>query len=182
MNKIEIKDANGKILFELEGENNTAALTLSEAVKEKVNLSCANLYRVNLQKANLRGANLCRVNLQKANLRGANLCRVNLCYADLRGADLCSADLRGADLCSADLQKANLYMADLSGADIDFSSLHFSCNSLKAKTDERQRIQLGYHFLSWIKYSENATDEEKQIFEFCKEYANKFHRADVDRF
>ena len=157
MNKIEIKDANGKILFELEGENNTAALTLSEAVKEKVNLSCANLYRVNLQ---------------KANLRGANLCRVNLCYADLRGADLCSADL----------QKANLYMADLSGADIDFSSLHFSCNSLKAKTDERQRIQLGYHFLSWIKYSENATDEEKQIFEFCKEYANKFHRADVDRF
>ena len=97
-------------------------------------------------------------------------------------ADLSEANLRGADLSEAYLSWADLSDADLSGADLDFSVLHFSCKSCKPKTDERQRIQLAHHFLSWIKYAENATDEEKTIFEQVKSYANKFHRTDVEKF
>ena len=77
---------------------------------------------------------------------------------------------------------ANLGGANLRGANLDFSCLHFSCKSRKPKTDERQRIQLAHHFLSWIKYSDNATYEEKQIFEQLKNYAKRFHRDDVEKF
>lgn len=52
--------------------------------------------------------------------------------------------------------------------------------SRKPKTDEKQKIQLAHHFLSWIKYADNTTDEEKQIFESLKSYANKFPRTDVE--
>ena len=107
---------------------------------------------------------------------------VDLSYADLRDADLRYAKLSCADLHGADLHDADLRDADLCGADLDFSCLQFSCKSLKAKTDERLRVQLCYHFLSWIKHADNATEQEKEIFEFCKEYANKFHRTDVEKF
>jgi uncharacterized protein YjbI with pentapeptide repeats len=97
-------------------------------------------------------------------------------------ADLRRADLRRADLSYANLSGAGLGYADLSGADLDFSCLHFSCKSRKPKTDERQRVQLCHHMLSWIKYSDNATDFEKSLFEFAKEYANRFHRNNVEKF
>ena len=86
--------------------------------------------------------------------------------ADLRGANLRGANLRGADLC---------------GANIDFSVLSFSCYSLKCKTDEKQRIQIMFHALSWMAHAESITDEEKAIYNFALDYANKFHRADVGR-
>jgi hypothetical protein len=72
--------------------------------------------------------------------------------------------------------------ADLSCANIDFSCLSFSCKSLFTKTDEKQRIQLAFHFLSWIKHAENVTEEEKTIFDQLKPYANRFHRTDVEKF
>ena len=81
------------------------------------------------------------------------------------------ADLSGADLCGADLR----------GANIDFSVLSFSCYSLKCKTDEKQRIQIMFHALSWMAHAESITDEEKAIYNFALDYANKFHRADVGR-
>ena len=102
--------------------------------------------------------------------------------ADLRGANLSYADLSGANLSYANLSYADLSGANLRDADLDFSCLHFSCKSRKPKTDERQRIQLCHHMLSWIKYSDNATDFEKSLFEFAKEYANRFHRDDVEKF
>ena len=86
------------------------------------------------------------------------------------------ADLCGADLCGADLSGA-----DLRGADIDFSVLSFSCCSLTCKTDEKQRIQLMFHTLSWMAHSETITDEEKAIYNFALDYANRFHRDDVER-
>ena len=116
----------------------------------------------NTIKETLQEANLQEADLQEANLRGANLQE-----ADLRGADLLGANLRGADL---------------RGANLDFSCLHFSCKSRLPKTDERQRIQLCHHLLSWIKYAEETTDFEKSLFDFAKEYANKFHRTDVEKF
>ena len=41
--KIEIKSVSGKVLFELEKENNTIKETLEQAIKENANLIGANL-------------------------------------------------------------------------------------------------------------------------------------------
>ena len=122
------------------------------------------------------GADLRRADLCDADLRGADLCR-----ADLRDADLRDADLRGADLRRADLCRADLSDADLCDAELDFSVLSFSCCSLACKTDEKQRIQLMFHALSWMAHAESITDEEKSIYNFALDYANKFHRTDVER-
>ena len=86
-------------------------------------------------------------------------------------ADLSDANLRGADLRGANLRGANL----------DFSVLSFSCCSLACKTDEKQRIQLMFHALAWMANAESITDEEKAIYNFALDYANKFHRTDVER-
>ena len=95
-----------------------------------------------------------------------NCMRVNLVNAVLYGVNLSDADLSGADL---------------SGADLDFSVLSFSCCSLACKTDEKQRIQLMFHALAWMANAESITDEEKSIYNFALDYANKFHRTDVER-
>ena len=63
------------------------------------------------EKANLTGANL-----RSADLYGADLYGANLRSADLYGANLRSADLTGADLYGANLRSADLYGADLYGA------------------------------------------------------------------
>ena len=91
--------------------------------------------------------------------------------------NLFGADLRGANLFGADLRGANLF-----GADLDYSCLHFSCKSRKPKTDRRQRVQLAHHLLSWMRYADILAEDEKQIFEQLKSYANEFHRADVEKF
>jgi hypothetical protein len=129
-----------------------------------------------LHGADLRGANLYGADLRDANLRGADLHGADLHGANLRGADLC-----GADLCGANLLGADLYGADLYGADLDFSCITLSCNSLNIKTDQRQRVQLAFHFLSWIKNSENTSEDEKMTYNSMLEYANKFHRNDVKK-
>ena len=71
--KIQIKSIIGKVLFELEKENNTIKDTLEEALKNNANLEYANLEYANLRKANLRKANLYNANLINANLINANL-------------------------------------------------------------------------------------------------------------
>ena len=90
--------------------------------------------------------------------------------------------LSNADLRYANLSNADLGNADLRGANLDFSCLHFSCKSRKPKTDRRQRVQLAHHLLSWMKYADNLGDDEKQIFDAVKAYANEFHRTDVEKF
>ena len=118
-------------------------------------------------KVNLKGANLSKANLFKANLRVANLSD-----ADLSGANLFKADLSGADL-----RYANLSGANLSGANLDFSSLPLWCGSLKMKTDAKQRKQIAYHLASlFVNSKEPLTDEEKQLLDAIKPYANRFHR------
>ena len=54
--KIKIKSVSGKVLFELEKENNTIKETLEQAVKDNANLEYANLEYANLINANLRNA------------------------------------------------------------------------------------------------------------------------------
>ena len=91
------------------------------------------------------------------------------------------ADLRGANLSGSDLAGADLSGANLRGANLDFSAWSLKCGSLNVKTDERLRVQLMFHTLSLIKHADNATDEERAIFESIKGYANKFHRKDVEK-
>ena len=101
--------------------------------------------------------------------------------ADLSDADLSDATLSDADLSDATISDADLNGADLSGADLDLSCLYLSCKSLKFKSDEKQRIQIAFHFASLIKNCENATEEEKEIYKNILPYVNKFHRVDVER-
>ena len=49
--KIQIKSVSGKVLFELEKENNTIKETLEQAVKDNANLNYANLNDANLRNA-----------------------------------------------------------------------------------------------------------------------------------
>lgn len=101
---------------------------------------------------------------------------------DINGNVLLELERENTNLRGADLHEADLRGADLRGADLDFACLDFSCNSLHVKTDERLRVQLCFHLLSWISHADgNATGQEKAILGFCRDYANKFHRKDVER-
>ena len=84
--KIQIRSIFGKVLFELEKENNTIRETLEEAVKNNTDLYNANLINVNLEGANLINANLEGANLINANIEGANLINANLEGANLINA------------------------------------------------------------------------------------------------
>ena len=106
--KIQIKSVLGKVLFELEKENNTIKETLEQAVKDNANLRNANLYNANLRNANLYNANLENANLENANLYNANLYNANLYNANLYNANLENANLRNANLRNANLENANL--------------------------------------------------------------------------
>ena len=121
--KEQIRTITGKLLFELEKENNTIKDTLIAGIRSGANLRGANLRRANLRGADLHGADLLGADLHGADLHGANLCRANLygtdlCWADLHGADLCCADLRYANLGDANLGDANLGDANLHGEDL----------------------------------------------------------------
>ncbi|MGL6125765.1 pentapeptide repeat-containing protein [Chryseobacterium artocarpi] len=109
--KIQIKYVLGKLLFELEKDNNTIKDTLQQAVKDGATLDGANLVGANLYGANLYGANLVGANLDGATLDGANLDGANLYGANLDGANLDGANLYGANLVRANLYGANLYGA-----------------------------------------------------------------------
>jgi len=142
------------------------------------NLRKSNLFKADLSKADLSKANLSKADLSKADLSGADLRWANLSKADLSGADLSGADLRWANLSGADLNGANLSGANLSGSDLDFSSLPLWCGSLKMKTDPKQRKQIAYHLASlFVNSEEPLTDEEKQLLDVIKPYANQFHRV-----
>ena len=117
--KIEIKSRFlGDILFEYEKENNSLKETLEEAVKQGVDLRCADLERANLKSANLTGANL-----RYANLKGANLVCANLAGANLTGANLIDTNLTGANLIDANLKSANLASVNLIDANLGYANL-----------------------------------------------------------
>ena len=115
----------GSVLYRAE------AISLREAIlkalREKANLSSADLRSANLswadlRSANLRSANLSSADLSSADLSSANLRSANLSWADLRSANLSSADLRSANLSSADLSSADLSSADLSSIKANWRS------------------------------------------------------------
>ena len=87
------------------------------------------------------------------------------------------------NLRSADLRSADLRYADLRYANFDVSSWNLSCKTLSIKkTDIKLRIQLCFHFLKLIENEwEIVSDEEKEIYKSAINYANKFHRNEVER-
>ena len=158
--KIEIKSVSGKVLFELEKENNTIKETLEQAIKENANLRSANLYNANLECANLIGANLRGANLYNANLRGANLRGANLRSANLRSANLYNANLRGAKnketailpiFCKWSYGiKGDLIIIGCVGKTLEEWDLWFNSNkeySTRRNTDDFKQIQAVYNAL-----------------------------------
>jgi hypothetical protein len=93
--QIKITDRwNGSTIFE--GEFESLALAIEEAVRKRISLA-----RANLADANLARADLADADLAGANLAGAYLARAHLAGANLAGADLADADLAGAHLAGA---------------------------------------------------------------------------------
>ena len=78
MKTIQIKDTEGKVLFEHSQENNTLKDTIELAIQKKVSLKYADLRYSDLRYSNLRGACLRNSDLVGVNLVGVNLNVVNL--------------------------------------------------------------------------------------------------------
>jgi pentapeptide repeat protein len=78
-----------------------------------IDLSGADLRRVNLEGAQLQGANLSSVYGECANFDGADLRDADFGYSDFKMAGLDGADLRGAWIGGAKFQWAELRKADL---------------------------------------------------------------------
>jgi len=134
--RIEIKNRwSLAVLFAHDAEENSMALTLTFAVKAKVDLSGADLSGADLRSADLSSAHLSGADLRSADLSGADLRSANLSGADLRSADLSGANLRSAYLRSADLRSADLRSANLSGAGLrsaDLSGAYLSSAYLRS--------------------------------------------------
>ena len=72
--RIEIKNRfNGNVIFSHECDNNTIAITVTEAVKSSADISSADLSFADLSFADLSSANLRYANLSSADLSSANL-------------------------------------------------------------------------------------------------------------
>jgi uncharacterized protein YjbI with pentapeptide repeats len=82
------------------------------------NLSGADLRDTGFKRVDLSGANLTRVQARRAKFVSSNLQNVDLSEADLVQADFTSADLSGAKLIGASLRSARLFQANLRGADL----------------------------------------------------------------
>ena len=106
------------VKWAIKNKVNLSGANLSDADLSRAYLSGADLSRADLSGAHLSRADLSRADLSRAYLSCANLSRADLSGADLSGADLSGADLSGAYLSSADLSRANLSSAYLSGADL----------------------------------------------------------------
>ena len=93
------------------------------------------------------------------------------------------ADLREANLSGVDLREANLSEANLREANLDMSAIPLSCGSLRMKIDNRLAIQLLFHALKNIQYSDYVDSDLKSLLLTPEilSWANQFHRPDVER-
>jgi uncharacterized protein YjbI with pentapeptide repeats len=119
---------------------------MSEHPKEALDLSGADLSKVNLREALFVNTNLANANLSGANLRGANFQNAMLSNADLSNSDLSFAvamditanalKLTGAKLDSTLLVDCDFHDSDLSETTMRFSNIHSSnfCNCTFLKT------------------------------------------------
>ena len=101
--------------------------------------------------------------------------RAVLSYESLVGKKLCGSDLRHIDFCNTDLRHA-----DFRGANIDYSAFPLWCGGLDVHIDDQIAIQLLYHLVRNVLFSQNTSEELKRLLsqkEIVK-VANQFHRID----
>lgn len=101
-------------------------IDLSDANLNKLDLVGANLHDANLSNALLSGVNLEEANLVGADLNGAVLPEACLEYTDLSYADLSNSNLVEANLTNARLFHTNLSFADLTGARLFRAALYWT--------------------------------------------------------
>ena len=165
MKKIKIKNRfTGNIIFTFISENATIKEALLEAIKNKSNLSRADLLGANLSGADLSGADLSGANLSGADLLGANLSRANLSGADLLGANLSGAYLSVADLSGADFQPFCKWITSI----VD--------NKIKIGCKIKSINDWDIFFNSDLEYETKRNSEEfkkiQAVFESYKTYIN----------
>ncbi len=107
------------------GQKAISQWTIDNPTKH-LDLSGANLRRINLVQCDLNDANLEDANLEWADLRWSDLKRANLARANLTRADFHKTDLSCANLSEANLTMTNLEDANLSEAILDKSILSFT--------------------------------------------------------
>ena len=105
---------------------------LSEADAQGARLYCAQMQNADLSFANMNGADLSGAEMDKAKLLKTRLHKANLLEAKMRSADLSRAHLHGANLWFAEMQGANLLRAQLQGADLSVANLQ-GANLLEAE-------------------------------------------------
>jgi len=155
MKTIEIKSTTGNLLFTHTCENNTVAITVTEAVKRSANLYSANLYSADLYSADLYSADLRYADLRSANLR----------YADLRSANLYSANLYSANLYSANLYSAK-YSKDITIDNCFFIDglYKYRCGAI-ISDNKKNYIKLGC-------YTRLVSEWEEDFWNNTKEFPN----------
>jgi uncharacterized protein YjbI with pentapeptide repeats len=112
------RDENPHVEIDLTGANlerlNLNHVNFSNARLNNANLSFANLDNTDFSHAHLKNTNLAHAQLQKSHLAFANLERAVLLYANLK-----RADLRGALLKHAAMEDVNLMYANLTHANLE---------------------------------------------------------------
>ena len=104
MKTIDIKNADGAVIFSHTCDRNTIRKTLEVAVSSGVSL-----FGAQLQGADLSGANLFGADLRFANMTGVTLSRTILNRAVLNGAVISPAFISATDLGNAELHGAIFY-------------------------------------------------------------------------
>lgn len=128
--KVAIKTIDGKVIFELDGDNITTATVLEQAVKRGISCREANLKNEDLRNISLNGADLSGANLEWADLKNVDLKNAKLSGSSLERANLCRADLQMAEIKNANLSFTNLCVSDISWA--NFSGTDFSFADFKS--------------------------------------------------
>jgi len=110
-----ILNENHQWFYATSKRGDVAALAMTGANLEDIDLRGANLEKAGLDGVNLRHANLRGAHLWEAQLNGANLSEVDLRWANLGGAGLRKAVFAGTQLSHASLRGSDLTGVDLRG-------------------------------------------------------------------
>ena len=176
MNRIEIKNCSGRVLYthqpdessELTMRHALESASKSGAVLSGADLRYADLSGAVLSGADLRYADLSGADLRYADLSGAVLSGADLRYADLSGAVLSGADLSGADLRGADLRGATIYGVKITRQPVEICGLRWGVLII----DGHIKIGCQFHAIgAWEAFSdaEIAAMDGKDALRFWRE-------------
>lgn len=99
---------------------------VEQAVREKIELSFADLQSTDLSNINLPSAKLFNAKLSYSTLKNTFLIGADLSFANLKGARIEDCNLSLADLSNTDLSFTELSNTDLSLTDLSFASFYWT--------------------------------------------------------